>query len=278
MSQQRDDDLNRLLRDWTAAEQPDEVHLQALRERISRAADRLEGHVAEVIGVGDDDLTAGDGRKTVSPATWPSRLGWFALGAAAAILAAVCVVSRLGPDQGRDEPEAYMWADLPPEVRLDRHQLAAEATLFAAMKEVFADRLTWMAETDGKVILGIEPENPASADGSQPITIRLVVMAREPGETAWHRRFSVDCIALNEQLVELAPPDGAEARVALWAHVLPDGMIAVDTSLNVAGAYGEASSSAVQRPQVPMRILDLRTNENEYRVFQTVAVLPREVG
>jgi hypothetical protein len=277
MSHPRDDNLGRLLRDWAAAEQPDEAHLEALRERISRAAGRLEGHVAEVIGVGDHDLTAGDGRKTISPATWPNRLGWFAVGAAAAILAAVFVVSRLGPEGGRDG-QRQQGADLPPEVRLGRQQLAAEASLFAAMKEVFADRLAWMAEADGKVILGIEPENPASADGSQPITIRLVVMAREPGETAWHRRFRVDCIALSEQLVELAPPDGAEARVAFWAHLLPDGMIAVDTSLDVAGAYGEASSSAVQRPQVPMRILDLRTSENEYRVFQTVAVLPREVG
>jgi len=277
MSHPRDDNLDRLLRDWTAAGQPDEAHLQALRERISRAAEQLEGHVAEVIGVGDDDLTAGDGRKTRSPATWPGRLGWFALGAAAAILAAVFVVSRLGPDRGRDG-QRQQWADLPPEVRLDRHQLAAEASLFAAMKEVFADRLTWMAEADGKVILGIDPENPASVGGSQPITIRLVVMAREPGETAWRRCFSVDCIVLSEQLVELAPADGAEARVAFWAHVLPDGMVAVDTSLDVAEAYGETSSSAVQRPQVPMQILDLRTNENEYRVFQTVAVLPREVG
>jgi hypothetical protein len=277
MNHPRDDHLDRLLRDWTAAEQPDEAHLEALREGISRAADRLEARVAEAIAVGDDDLTAGDGRKTISPATWPSRLGWFALGAAAAILAAVFVLSRLGPDQGRDG-EVQQSADLPPEVRLDRHQLAAEAKLFAAMEEVFAGRLTWMAEADGKVVLGVEPENPAWPAGSQPVTIRLVVMARGPDETAWHRRFSVDCIALNEQLVELVPRDGAEARVALWAHVLPDGMIAVDTSLHVAGAYGEASSSAVQQPQVPMRILDLRTNENEYRVFQTVAALPREVG
>jgi hypothetical protein len=277
MSHSRDDNLDRLLRDWAAAEQPDEAHLAALRERISRAADASPGHLAEVIGAGDHDLMAADGRKSISPAQWAGRWGWLALGAAAAILAAVFMFSRLGPERGRDGQRRQS-ADLPAEVRLDRHQLAAQANLFAAMEEVFADRLTWMAEAEGKVMLGIESENPAPPDGSQPITIRLVVVAREPGEAAWHRRFSVDCIARSEQLVELAPPEGAEAGVAFWAHVLPDGMIAVDTRLDVAGAYPEACSSAVQRPRVPMQILDLRTKRSEYRVFQTVAVLPREVG
>ena len=56
-------------------------------------------------------------------------------------------------------------------------------------------------------------------------------------------------------------------------------MIAVDTSLGIEGPGGQASScSGVQRPQVPQRILDLRTEHNEYRVFQTVAVLPKEAG
>ncbi|MHC4180821.1 MAG: hypothetical protein ACYSWU_25255 [Planctomycetota bacterium] len=275
MNRERDENLDRLLRDWAAGAQPDEAHLEALRERISQAADQLEGAGAEVISV----------PKAAPTATWPRRLAWFTLGAAAAaaILAAVVVLSRLGPRQGTDTSGEEL-AEVPPEARLDRRELVAQATLLAAMKEVFADRLTWLAETDGRVVLGIESEARASPDGSQPITVRLVVMSRRPGETTWRHRWNVDCIAQDEQLVELAPQGGPQTRVALWAHLLPDGMIAVDTNLDL-GARDEGRDpqrstldTQLFEPQVPQRILDLRADDVEYRVFQTVAVLPKEVG
>lgn len=283
MSHQKDDNLDRLLRYWVSGEQPDEAHLESLRRRISQAADQLEGAGTEVGSIPDDDPTAGRRRKATLPAAWSSRLAWFTLGAAAAILAAVVLVSRLGPDRAEDTSGEQL-AEVPPEVRLDRRQLAAQAKLLAAMKEVFAGRLTWIAESDGKVILGIEPETQPSPDGSQPITIRLVVMARRPGEATWHRQWNVDCIVHSEQLVELAPQDGSGAQLALWAHLLPDGMIAVDTSLAL-GARGEGRdpqpstlNTQLFEPQVPRRILTLKTDGTEYQVFQTVAVLPKEVG
>ncbi len=283
MNRQKDDNLDRLLRYWASREQPDEAHLESLRRRISQAADSLEGAGTEVGSIPDDDPTASRRRKALLPAAWSSRLAWFTLGAAAAILAAVVLVSRLGPDRADDTPGEQL-VEVPPEVRLDRQQLAAQAKLLAAMKEVFAGRLTWMAESDGKVILGIEPETQPSPDGSQPITIRLVVMARRPGEATWRRRWSVDCIVHNEQLVELAPQDGSGAQFAFWAHLLPDGMIAVDTSLGL-GARGEGREpqpstldTQLFEPQVPQRILTLKTDGTEYQVFQTVAVLPKEVG
>ena len=283
MNHQKDDNLDRLLRYWASGEQPDQAHLEMLRRRISQAADSLEGAGTEVGSIPDDDPTAGPRRKALLPTTWSSRLAWFTLGAAAAILAAVVLVSRLGPDRAEDTSGERL-AEVPPEVRLDRQQLAAQAELLAAMKEVFAGRLTWIAESDGKVILGIEPETQPPPDGSQPITIRLVVMARRPGESTWRRRFSVDCIVPNEQLVELAPQDESGAQLALWAHLQPDGMIAVDTSLGL-GARGEGQdpqpstlNTQLFQPQVPRRILTLQTDQHEYQVFQTVAVLPKEVG
>ena len=274
MNHQKDDNLERLLKDWAVAGQPDQAHLDTLHERISRAADELEG-ANQLEGARAEVI---DCTKTVPSATWPGRLVWFALGAAAAILAAVLLVSWLGPDRPVAVPQRQL-AGLPAAARLDRQQLAAQSTLFGAMQEVFAGRLTWMAETDGKVILGIEPEGEASPADSEAITVRLVVMSRRRGESDWHTRWNVDCIVHNEQLVELAAADGSENRLALWTHLLPDGMIAVDTSLGIEGPNGRASSSSgVQRPQVPQRILDLRTERSEYRVFQTVAVLPKEVG
>lgn len=281
MNRRKEENLDRLLRDWATGEQPDQSHLEMLHERIAQAADQLEGAGAETSGIPDDALAPGGARKATLPGAWPTRLGWFALGAAAAILAAVFLLWGLGtrPPVDTPGPRAASGPPAPPEARLSGRELAAQATVFAAMREVFADQLAWMAEADGKVILGIEPEAQAPPAGSDAITIRLVVMARRSGEADWRPRWSVDCIVHDEQLVELPPQDGPENRLAVWTHLLPDGMIAVDTSLGIETSQpGPSSYSGVQRPEVPQQILTLKTDGTEYQVFQTVAVLPKEVG
>ena len=58
---------------------------------------------------------------------------------------------------------------------------------------------------------------------------------------------------------------------------MPDGMIAVDTSFDLESPQAAGSSySGVQQPSVPQWIFTLKTDEAEYRVFQTVAALPQE--
>ena len=258
--------LDRLLGDWAAAQRPDEAHLEALQRQISEAA----------------------GPATAEPrpkaaATWPARLAWFALGAAAAIVAAVLLVPRLIPHPPADPnvpggPLAGA-GDVPLEVRFDRQQLASKAALFEELREVFAGNLAWMAEADGKVVLGVASEGQTASADPTPITIRLVVMARKPGEADWHRRTSVDVILCNEELVQFGPEVESPEQFAVWAHLLPDGMIAVDTSLDLESPQAAGSSySGVQQPSVHQRIFTLKTDEAEYRVFQTVAVLPKEVG
>jgi hypothetical protein len=59
--------------------------------------------------------------------------------------------------------------------------------------------------------------------------------------------------------------------------MLPDGSVAVDTSISL-GAGNKESYSGVQRQSVPERILTRKSGDVEYRVFQTVAVLPEKVG
>jgi hypothetical protein len=151
--------------------------------------------------------------------------------------------------------------------------------LFAEMQRMFADNLAWVAETNGDVLLGVEPEPRPSADDGRPIVVRLLVMTRQPGHTAWTRQRSIDLIVRDQEFVELAPPDGWDQNLAVWAFRMPDGMIAVDTSLAIRTADAQpACHSGVQRPKVPRQILQLKSDGAEYRVFQTVAVLPEEVG
>ena len=257
-----DDMLDRLLGDWAAAQQPDEAHLAALRKRTL-------------------DDAGGRPARPAAPEPWRTRLAWFGLGAAAAAVAAVLLLPLLMPNPVQDPGgrEILRLPPPPPEVRLDPQQLALHARLFAEMKRVFPSDLAWMAESQGKVVLGIESADRRLPAGSEPITVRLVVMARRPGETAWHCRSRVDVIVYDEEIVQLGPQDGVENTLALWVHRLPDGMIAVDTSLGIEPPDRPAlSCSGIQRPAVPEPILTLRTEETEYRVFQTVASLPEEVG
>jgi hypothetical protein len=278
VNDQTNNKLDELLRAWAAAEQPGQTHLESLCERAFQAAGLLKEAGGEPVGMAHKGLAGRGHPRPTRSATWPSRLGWFVLGLAAAILAVALLVSRLGPDQVQDvtPPQPL---DFPSAARLDQRQLLLQATSFAAIGEVFADQLAWMAETNGKVLLGVEPEAEALAAGPEAISVRLVVMARRRGQLDWQPHLNVDCITYGEQVVELPVEAGSEDRLALWTYLLPDGMIAVDTTLGIEGAGGEGlSSSTVLRPQVPQQILDLEIDQTEYRVFQTAAVLPKEMG
>ena len=262
MNDPADDKLDRLLGDWAAAHQPDEAHLAALRNRVLDEA----------------------GAAPAPPAArspWRARLAWFGLGAAAAAVAAALLLPllRSHPTEDPGAQEVAEGPVFPPGVLLDPQQLALHARLFAEVQRVFRSDLAWMAESKGKVVLGIESADRRNAAGSEPMTVRLVVMARTPGETSWHCRSSVDVLTYDEEFVQFGPQEGMENTLALWVHRLPDGMIAVDTSLGIERSDRPTlSHSGIQRPAVPEPILTLQTEETEYRVFQTVTSLPKEVG
>ena len=276
-----DDRLDRLLQEWAAAQTPGSDHLDALCRRISQAVEAAA--TATPTGPADagpavrPEAIAAPGAQRA----WLSRAWWFGLGAAAAVTAAVLLWPVLRPaavHDGRGQPLAA-GLPAPPQVRLDGRQLAARAALYAEMRRVFGSDLAWLAETDGSVVLGLQPPGQTAPADSKPIAIRLLVMTRKPGQSEWRAQSRVDVILDDQEYIQFAPKRGPEGQVAFWAYRLPDGMIAVDTSLQVEGSGRPAAShSGIQRPEAPEQIFILRSGETEYRVFQTVAVLPEEVG
>jgi hypothetical protein len=60
----------------------------------------------------------------------------------------------------------------------------------------------------------------------------------------------------------------------MWAFALPDGMIALDTEVNLSGAVTvRSSASELQADRELREVLTTQSDGFEYRVFQTAAVL-----
>ena len=171
------------------------------------------------------------------------RVAWFAMGAAAAVLA-VCVFQP--GDQGgrpmavRQEPAE----SLPPLAEFPAAELAEKSRLLAGMEELFGGRLAWLAENGGEgkqVQLGLLPEG-ALLRGAKPMAVRVVVFTRKTGSPDWKPVWQADLVAHDEQLVELPQDNVAGATLRLWTQRLPDGLIAVDSELALGGRLPVRSS------------------------------------
>jgi hypothetical protein len=95
-------------------------------------------------------------------------------------------------------------------------------------------------------------------------------------------------ISQSEEVVELAAKDDDQSTMTMWAYVLPDGMVAIDSELSFSEnsksdttekvAPFRAAFSSVQKDRQSSEELLNGANGVEYRVFQTVAVLNKKVG
>jgi hypothetical protein len=209
----------------------------------------------------------------------PSPAKWFALGAASAaiIVAMAYVVFRTPPDPvvPPDLAPQYAW--------LQEGQLGEKIALVREMKQMFENRLQWIAETDGRVVLEVQQDDrgrTASPPENANVVVRVVVVRRGPDSSRWTPVWAVDVVARQEQVVSLTPasaglPPGTE--LSLWAFAVDADAVAVDTRLSLVEHSLAVETSDVQRPGIPVSVHEVRKHGQQYRVFQTVAMLDNEV-
>jgi hypothetical protein len=255
------DPLGDLLRHWAERHSREGSQTAALRERVTAALRDTTFLDLPAVPAARD-----------KPGPW-SRLWWFAAGAAAAMLLVWGLPwTHRTPATTVAREER---AETPPLVRLPQTQLIAKTRLLAAAEELFDGRLAWMAEDGRDVQLGLT-DVATSSPNADPILVRMVVLVRKPGGKDWNPVWETDLVTRDEQLVELVPRESQRSRLRLWAYTLPDGRIAVDSDLALAGALPiHSASSGVQQGGVPREVFSLRNDDAEYRVYQTVAVLPK---
>ena len=198
--------------------------------------------------------------------------------AAALVAAIMLLVFRDRPDNDvvpSGLPPQYAW--------LQESQLGEKAALLREMQPMFENRLQWIAETDGRVVLQVQQDSgggAAAPSDAADVVVRVVVVRRGPQSTRWTPVWAVDVVARQEQVVRLTPanadlPPGTE--FSLWVFAVDDDVIAVDSRLSLAEHSLRAEFSDVQRPGVPATVYEVQTDGQQYRVFQTIAVLDREV-
>ncbi len=270
MSLNHDDDrLGKLLNQW-ADQASDSRRLGDLRDRI--VCSLAETEPLRVV----DAYTTPE-RGTTQPAARSLATGVVV--ACAAMLLVSLAFIRVS-EQARDDsgptplsPPDYAW--------LRDDQLQEKTALFSAMEEMFDGQLAWVAESRDGLELGLGRSSPGLAVRSKEgvrLAVRVVVERRRSGTERWQLVWAVDVLSQDEEVVSTTPgEDGYELR--LWTYRLPDGQIAIDSEIKLAGNDSlHALSSGLQQDRKPVRVADVLDRETEYRVFQTVAVLNGEVS
>jgi hypothetical protein len=127
--------------------------------------------------------------------------------------------------------------------------------------------------------MGIEPDATAAPSrDSPPVTLRLTVVRREPGEVNWSVMWRVSVLARSEQLVKLPRTTVDSPSLSLWTYLLPDGKIACDADLSWGGEEGFHVTATELQTAGDVREVAAEEEEGvEYRVFQTVQLLDDEV-
>ncbi|MBI1311018.1 hypothetical protein GC176_06895 [bacterium] len=267
MNSRHDDDrLDELLSDW-AGQSVFSERLEILQQRILLSA-------AEARSVDSNDVKTAS-QPVREPGRWSAG---FAVGVAATLLVSLCVFLAVEQRQ----LSIVATTDVPPEFTwLRGEQLQSKTLLLSELESLFDGQLVWLAESGDRVELGLDESaarigHPGEAN---PLAIRVVVVRRERGRADWQVAWAMDVTSPAEEQVRVTPRDANGDELRLWAYELPDGLIAVDCDVQLGGdhAFRSATTTLCKDGQ-PQEVAAVSQNGVEYRVFQTVARLDREVG
>lgn len=280
MTSTRDDEhLDKLLTDW---------------DRQSTTEDRLDGLHQQILAEAVETQSGAPNDEPVSRRVLERRTG-FGAGqcvrfehrswmAQLVVTVTVMLLLSLGVflSSGLLQPTTVTHTDVPPEFAwLNDEQLQNKAALLAEMESMFDGQLAWVAEDGERVELGLDnsPLFSSSESAKDRVAIRLVVVRRDNSAAGWQVAWAMDVSSRQEEMVRVASTEQSDNALQLWSYKLPDGLIAVDCNLQLAGDVElDAKTSTLCRDGQPQQILETRRAGTEYRVFQTVALLDQEVG
>ena len=274
MTNDKDNQLDGLLRNWAEQNSATGAEIEALCERISTAVDRAPF------------LDAGPATVRTDRFSLLGRAVWFSLGCSVALLLAFLLFPTAPVPQNQQAgiPQPHQEVDDSDSeassfALLAESQLVGKGLLLDEMDRMFADRLTWVAESDSQVCVGLLPETGPTSSKTIPMAVRVVVVSRKGNQENWTPLWQVDVVTRGEEIVDLTPDCIRSGTLSFWTYPLPDGKIAVDADFALPGPMPmESSFRGVQAAGVPKEILSIGTDDAEYRVFQTVSLLREGTG
>ena len=257
----------------------DDLHARIVSELLESPSDetQLNGHATQLVGSAARHAMAGySHRRGWRPDRWAAG---FAVGSAMMLLISVGVFWFAVQDQSSvpsvDLPPDYAW--------LRDEQIQNKEVLLTEMENMFDSQLAWLAETGDRVEFGLDRSSGGDVEqlpsDATRLAVRVVVERRPQGSEDWQLAWALDVVSRSEEIVRVAPRDADGNELRLWTYQLPDGLIAIDSDLQLAGRdQFQATTSGIQQDRQPVQILTTRDKGTEYRVFQTVAVLDGKVS
>ncbi|MGB4741001.1 MAG: hypothetical protein WBH50_22620 [Fuerstiella sp.] len=271
-----DEKLDALLSDWLSESAPS-ARISELHNRIVTSL--LQAHQADSPQMGANEngvqlvvRPSLDGPSARSK-HWLSSL---AVGTVAASLLAITLLVS-----GSNSQHVSPAAEVPPDYAwLHGEQLKNKEILLCEMESLFDHKVAWLAETDARMNFGFaaHESDSTSAAASDRLAVRILVQRRQPGTSTWQLALSIDVMSRSEELVHVVPQDDSGSELTLWTYRLPDGTIAVDSSVQIAGSFPfSAETSGLHQNDKPMQVATVHQKDADYRVFQTVSVLNGKV-
>jgi hypothetical protein len=300
----QDDSLDNLLNQWADERSADSSAIENLQKRISLAIGddkarqiRVEQSVSlhEPVEAPMPLAELQQARFGPQP-VWPLRAKLVNRLVGATLLAAVAFIWTTNLLDGSRQWLQVAEVDqprFPDYAQLTDDEISKRAIVLSEMKDVFGDQLNWLAETDSRFEVGLSEDSlasglPLTQNEAAEIAVRVVVEERSSPDSTWQRTWAADVISQSEEVVELAAKNDDQTTMTMWAYVLPDGMVAIDSELSFPGDHSamigsqdakfRAAFSNVQQDRRPSEEFLTGANGMEYRVFQTVAVLNKKVG
>ncbi|MCE9551848.1 MAG: hypothetical protein K8T91_00510 [Planctomycetes bacterium] len=258
MNSKQNDPLDSLLNAWAQGRAAHEPELRDLKSRIGHTLTN-EQFLGDAVGVH---------RST-------HRLrGRFIIGFCGGLAASALVVFGLlrwaSPRVEHAEVPNLAALQKPPSAALLQSQeLVDKSRLLHAVDTEFAGGLEWLAEGGEDVSLAVG--RPEVASQRVGLAMRMVLVRRRYHESDWTRVWSTDVVTYSEQVVDSLP---GTTSAAVWACVLPDGLISLDCDLSLESPLSaRVRFSGLLKSGIPRQVFSIETTDEEYRLYQTVARL-----
>jgi hypothetical protein len=242
------DDSDDLVRQWAGRRAFRKDELQRLSASICR---QVELHVEKQPAVS---------RKF-------AILGTLALAAAAAVIYFVCSLQFASPAADDDDLLLATQAAVP----IERLRILARES-----GRLFDHRVSWLAETNHDLLLGLDSAPASTEESKLHITFRVVVFHRATSSQKWKPVFTTNVVTREEEVVQLNG-QAAGSTLRLWTHILPDRSVAVDTQLALGDlAAHEWSTTSILSAEGAMAVLKETGEQGEYQVWQSASIIADE--
>ena len=265
-----DEKLDALLKQWA-----DQC---ASSERLESLQKRIVSSLQETKFVGTADVAPQEIRRVTQHRL--ARNPWVYRFAVGIVVMSLVTVGFVLLQWGR--PVVATISEAAPEYAwLQEEQIQNKSVLLAEIERLFDQQLAWMAETGDRLEFGFDRSISDHAVRSQDhgrLTVRVIVEQRPQGSAMWQLAWAMDVVSRNEELVRVTPAKANGHELQVWTYRLPDGAIAVESTLQLDGTSPfRARASGLHQNTKPLKVATAQNNGTEYRVFQTVAVLDGKV-